>query len=101
MDDEVFEDAEPGVVSTHPVDDNLIRTNVQGWIAEQDALQGERLAKYDRENYYSILSGLYEQVNPVIAGSLIREVRQWSPPMEWLDHAVVVVTALQREHPSH
>ncbi len=103
MSDEVFKDAEPGVVSTHVVEDNLVRTNVQGWdewIIAQDALREERLATYNREDYYSILSGLYQQVNPTIAGPLIQGVRQWRPPMEWLDHAIVVVTALQRAHQS-
>jgi hypothetical protein len=97
---EIFEDAESGVVPTHPVKDSLIRTNVQGWdewIADQDALRDERLAKYDREDYYSILSDLYQHVNPTLAHSLILEVKRWGPPMEWLDHAIVVVTALQKQ----
>lgn len=101
MSDEVFEDAEPGVIPTHPVEDNLVRTNVQAWdawIVEQDALREGRLAKYDREDYYSILSDLYQRVNPILAGPLILGVRQWRPPMEWLDHAIVVVAALERQH---
>ncbi len=101
MNDEVFKDAEPGVVPTHTVEDNLVRTNVQGWdewIVAQDALREERLAKYDREDYYSILSDLYQRVNPTVAGPLILGVRQWCPPMEWLDRAIVIVTALNRKN---
>jgi hypothetical protein len=97
---EIFEDAEPGVVPTHSTEDNLVRTNVQGWdewIVEQDALRDERFAKYNREDYYSILSDLYQRVNPVLADGLILEVKRWHPTMEWLDHAIVVVTALQKQ----
>ncbi len=101
MSNEVFENTEPGVFPTHSVEDNLVRTNVQAWdewIVNQDALRSERLAKYDREDYYSILSDLYQRLNPTLAGSLILGVRQWRPPMEWLDHAIVVVAALDRQH---
>ena len=65
-------------------------------MAEQMLSQEERLAKYDREDYYSILKDLYERVNPSASGALMVGVRQWSPPMEWLDRAIVVVTALDR-----
>ncbi len=68
-------------------------------MAEQMLSQDERLAKYDREDYYSILKDLYQRLNPSISGALMTGVTQWSPPMEWLDRAIVVVTALTRKHP--
>lgn len=101
MSDKIFENMQPGVDTAHADQPNVIRTNVQGWdkwIAEQMLLQEERLAKYDREDYYSILKDLYERLNPSASGALIVGVKQWSPPMEWLDRAIVVVTALSREH---
>jgi hypothetical protein len=101
MSDEIFEDMQPGVSTAHTDQPNVVRTNVQGWdewIAEQMLFQEERLAKYDREDYYSILKDLYERVNPSVSGALIAGVRQWSPSMEWLDRAIVVVTALDRGH---
>jgi len=99
MSDEIFENTQPGVSPTHTDQLNVVRTNVQGWndwMAEQMLLQKERLAKYDREDYYSILKDLYERVNPSISGALMVGVTQWSPPMEWLDRAIVVVAALDR-----
>lgn len=65
-------------------------------MAEQMLSQDERLAKYDREDYYSILGDLYQRLNPEAAKGLLTGVRQWNPPMEWLDRAIVVVTAQLR-----
>lgn len=100
MSDEIFEDMQPGLGTAHTDQLNVIRTNVQGWnkwMAEQMLLQKERLAKYDREDYYSILQDLYQRLNPSVAKEMMNGVKQWSPPMEWLDRAIVVVTALNRE----
>jgi len=100
MTDQKFEDTEPGIGTDHELQDSVVRTNVQEWdewIAEQDKLIDERLAKYSREDYYSILLDLYEHLNPTVAVALLATVRQGNPSMEWLDHAIVVCTALKRQ----
>ncbi len=104
MSDEILKNTQPGVSTAHPDQGSLFRTNVQGWdewIAGQASSREERLAKYDREDYYSILADLYERLNPLAAGVLIAGVRQWNPSMEWLDQAIVVTTALHRHQTEH
>ncbi len=97
--DKEFKDTESSIGASHDRQNNVFRTNVQGWddwITEQDAAITSRLAKYTREDYYSILDDLYKRLNPSAAKGLIIGVRQSQPTLEWLDHAIVVNTALIR-----